>query len=190
MHRLSILLCLLLVLTACAPQVPMQTAMPTPSVAPTQTSSSAETPVPTAEDALQELLQDYAPQSLNMFRPFEPIEITPEQFAEEMAEQKLAFSETGELELKEMIEVCAESYEYAIQAFMENDKEKALKVIEKEKKADELEVTLRTKHIKRLTNQECNTEAGIVFLDTVICLERISDHARNIAEEVLEHTAL
>jgi len=44
---------------------------------------------------------------------------------------------------------------------------------------------LRTKHIKRLTNQECNTEAGIVFLDTVICLERISDHARNIAEEVL-----
>ena len=29
MHRLSILLCLLLVLTACAPQVPMHTAMPT-----------------------------------------------------------------------------------------------------------------------------------------------------------------
>ena len=81
MHRLSILLCLLLVLTACAPQVPMQTAMPTPTVAPTQTSSS----MLTAEDALQELLQDYEPQSLNMFRPFKPIEITPEQFAEEMA---------------------------------------------------------------------------------------------------------
>ena len=108
------------------------------------------------------------------------------EFAEEMSENKLTFSETGELELKEMIEVCADSYEYAIQAFMENDKEKALKVIEKEKRADELELALRTKHIKRLTNQECNTEAGIVFLDTVICLERISDHARNIAEEVLE----
>ena len=107
------------------------------------------------------------------------------EFAEEMAENKLSFSEIGTQELKEMIEVCADSYEYAIQAFMENDKEKALKVIEKEKKADELELTLRTKHIKRLTNQECNTEAGIVFLDTVICLERISDHARNIAEEVL-----
>ena len=107
------------------------------------------------------------------------------EFAEEMSENKLTFSETGELELKEMIEVCADSYEYAIQAFMENDKEKALKVIEKEKRADELELALRTKHIKRLTNQECNTEAGIVFLDTVICLERISDHARNIAEEVL-----
>ena len=107
------------------------------------------------------------------------------EFAEEMAEHKLSFSEQGELELKEMITVCADSYEYAIQAFMEHDKEKALKVIENEKRADELEVSLRTKHIKRLTNQECNTEAGIVFLDTVICLERISDHARNIAEEVL-----
>ncbi len=107
------------------------------------------------------------------------------EFAEEMSEKKLSFSEIGTNELKEMIEVCADCYEYAIQAFMENDKEKALKVIENEIRADELEVQLRTKHIKRLTNQECNTEAGIVFLDTVICLERISDHARNIAEEVL-----
>lgn len=41
------------------------------------------------------------------------------------------------------------------------------------------------KHIKRLTNQQCNTEAGVVFLDSLVCLERISDHARNIAEEVL-----
>lgn len=107
------------------------------------------------------------------------------EFAETMADKKLSFSEMGAKELKEMIEICADSYDYAIQAFMENDKEKALKVIEKEMKADELELKLRTKHIKRLTNQECNTEAGIVFLDTVICLERISDHARNIAEEVL-----
>ena len=107
------------------------------------------------------------------------------EFAETMADKKLSFSEIGTQELKEMIDVCADSYEYAIQAFMENDREKAMKVIEKERKADELEIKLRAKHIKRLTNQECNTEAGIVFLDTVICLERISDHARNIAEEVL-----
>ena len=107
------------------------------------------------------------------------------EFAETMAEKKLSFSEIGARELKEMIEVCADSYDLAIQAFMENDKEKAIKVIKKENRADELEIKLRAKHIKRLTNQECNTEAAIVFLDTVICMERISDHARNIAEEVL-----
>ena len=111
------------------------------------------------------------------------------EFAETMAERKLSFSEIGARELKDMMEVCADSYNYAIQAFAENDKEKALHVIEKEIKADDLELKLRKKHIKRLTNQECNTEAGIVFLDTVICMERISDHARNIAEEVLKAEA-
>ena len=50
-----------------------------------------------------------------------------------------------------------------------------------------MEISLRSKHIKRLASNQCNTEAGIVFLDTLVCLERISDHARNIAEEVLEN---
>ncbi len=111
------------------------------------------------------------------------------EYAEMMAEKKLTFSEVGEAGLKEMLTTCANCYYYAIEAFMEEDKEKARKVIELESKADELEVSLRTKHIKRLTNQECNTEAGIVFLDTLVGMERISDHARNIAEEVLEHMA-
>ena len=109
--------------------------------------------------------------------------------AEMMAEKKLTFSEVGETGLREMLTTCANCYYYAIEAFMEEDKEKAGKVIELERKADELEVSLRTMHIKRLTNQECNTEAGIVFLDTLVGMERISDHARNIAEEVLEHMA-
>ena len=109
------------------------------------------------------------------------------EYVEELKEKKVHFTESGQKEMKEMLEVCFDSYNYAIEAFIEEDKEKALKVIEKETKADDLEIKLRAKHIKRLTNNECNTEAGIVFLDMLVCLERISDHARNIAEEVLEH---
>ena len=109
------------------------------------------------------------------------------EYAEELKLQKLQFSEMGQVELREMIEVCFDCYNYAIEAFMEENKDKALKVIENETRADDLEIKLRAKHIKRLTNNQCNTEAGIVFLDMLICLERISDHARNIAEEVLEH---
>lgn len=111
------------------------------------------------------------------------------EYAEELKLQKLQFSEMGQVELREMIEVCFDCYNYAIEAFMEENKDKALKVIENETRADDLEIKLRAKHIKRLTNNQCNTEAGIVFLDMLICLERISDHARNIAEEVLEHMA-
>jgi len=109
------------------------------------------------------------------------------EFAEEMKEKKLQFSEEGTAEMKEMLGVCFDAYKYAIESFKNNDKEIALKVIECETKADDLEIELRSKHIKRLTTQQCNTEAGIIFLDVLVALERISDHARNIAEEVLEH---
>lgn len=108
------------------------------------------------------------------------------EFAETMYEKKASFSEIGTEHLKEMFEVCADSYQYAYEAFAEQSREKALKVIEKETQADDLEITLRSRHIKRLASNQCETEAGIVFLDTLVCLERISDHARNIAEEVLE----
>ena len=107
------------------------------------------------------------------------------EFAESLLEKQVHFSEVGVEHLNKMLDVCIASYLYALEAFESNDRESALKTIEKETEADGLEISLRAKHIKRLTNQQCNTEAGVVFLDSLVCLERISDHARNIAEEVL-----
>lgn len=107
------------------------------------------------------------------------------EYAETMAERNAEFTESGTQHLKEMIEVCAESYKYAIEALAENSTEKAMKVIEKESIADDLETKLRNKHMKRLASGQCSTDAGLAFLDTLVSLERISDHARNIAEEVL-----
>ena len=109
------------------------------------------------------------------------------EFAEEMKEKKLSFSEEASSEMKEMLDICFDAYKYAMEAFKENNKDFALKAVENETKADELEIKLRTKHIRRLTNQTCNPEKGIIFLDVLVALERISDHARNVAEEVLEH---
>ena len=110
------------------------------------------------------------------------------EFAETMTERKATFTEKGEAELKEMVNVCFDSFRYAIEAFEEDGKEKAMKVIEKESQADDLEIRLRTEHMKRLADNQCNTDAGIVFLDALVALERISDHSRNIAEEVLTGT--
>ena len=107
------------------------------------------------------------------------------EFAETLRDKKVAFSAVAKEQFDEMIKESVESYFYALDAFKENSQEKALTVIEKETKVDDLEITLRTSHIKRLSNNQCNTEAGIVFLDALVCMERISDHARNIAEEVL-----
>ena len=107
------------------------------------------------------------------------------EFAETLTERKAVFTDVGRAELREMAEVCAASFRYALEAFVENDKEKAMKVIEKESQADDLEIKLRTGHMQRLANNQCNTDAGIVYLDALVALERISDHSRNIAEEVL-----
>lgn len=107
------------------------------------------------------------------------------EFAETLAEKKVSFSEVAKKQLDEMLTDSVDSYMYALDALREQSHEKAMLVIEKETKVDDLEIELRSGHIKRLAKNECNTEAGIVFLDALVCLERISDHARNIAEEVL-----
>ncbi len=108
------------------------------------------------------------------------------EFAETMNEKKLEFSDIAVSNLQDMIDETVQCYEYALDAFKENNHEKALKVIEKETNVDNYEINLRSSHMKRLSRNECNTEAGVVFLDALVCVERISDHARNIAEEVLE----
>lgn len=108
------------------------------------------------------------------------------EYAETLYEKKAAFSELGAEGIKQMFAVCMDSFQYALEAFEEGSREKALKAIEKETQADDLEISLRTKHIEWLANNQCDTEAGIVFLDAITSLERISDHARNIAEEVLK----
>jgi len=105
--------------------------------------------------------------------------------SEALHERKLSFSQKAAEQVKEMLEVCISSYKYALQAYEEDDISKAKKVIELETKADVLEISMRADHIKRLTHSECNAESGVVYLDALVCLERISDHARNIAEEVL-----
>ncbi len=107
------------------------------------------------------------------------------EFAETLKEHKASFSDIAREEMLRMIDICTDSYRYALEALEERSKEKAMKVIEKESQADDLEISLRTEHMRRLANNQCSTDAGIVFLDALVCLERISDHARNIAEEIL-----
>ena len=51
---------------------------------------------------------------------------------------------------------------------------------------DQLERKLQAKHIQRLGKGKCSAHAGVYFSDIVSVLERVSDHAMNIAFSVLE----
>lgn len=96
------------------------------------------------------------------------------------------FSDKAKTELKEMVSKVQESYELALEALKERNRYKAQKVIEIEGVVDEMEKILRKKHITRLNDGRCELSSGIVFLDILSNLERISDHASNIALAVLD----
>lgn len=95
---------------------------------------------------------------------------------------KSAFSDDGIQDIKIISECVMLSIENAIAA-REGTIDDAVSVTRfYENKVDELEEKLREKHIDRLSRHICHTQAGIIFLDAISDLERISDHAMNIAD--------
>ena len=51
---------------------------------------------------------------------------------------------------------------------------------------DERERKLQRAHVKRLTKNKCTPEAGMLFSDTISGLERVADHATNIAFAIMD----
>ncbi|SHI95368.1 phosphate:Na+ symporter [Dethiosulfatibacter aminovorans DSM 17477] len=101
-------------------------------------------------------------------------------------ENKSKFSEMAKDELNDMLELVIDTYKLSILTFKTTESELGMKVFEKEKKINAMEKELRSSHIKRLNEGACITQTGIVFLDTISNLERIGDHATNIAESIIE----
>ncbi len=104
-------------------------------------------------------------------------------------ENKLDFSESALAEIKHMSERVIKSYKQALTALKEVDHELARSVIEREGEIDLMEKNLRKKHIRRLNEGKCQPAAGVLFLDIINNLERIGDHASNIAGAVLDSVA-
>ena len=88
-------------------------------------------------------------------------------------------------DLNGMFELTIETVRKAVSSLDSNDHELAREVAEKEDMIDKMERKLRKKHILRLNEGLCSGQAGIVFVDIISNLERIGDHAVNIAEAVL-----
>ena len=98
-----------------------------------------------------------------------------------VVEHKLDFSETGRKDLEAISENVLKSFSYAIDARQHASMDSVRKVSQYEDEVDNLEEELREKHIERLSAGKCVASAGIVFLDIISNLERVSDHAYNLA---------
>ena len=97
-----------------------------------------------------------------------------------MREHNLEFSQEAKEELQRISDSTLKAFTMAIQARNTKSLEDIRKVSQYEDEVDSLEDELRENHIARLSSGKCTSEAGIVFLDIISNLERISDHALNI----------
>ncbi|EEK80421.1 sodium:phosphate symporter [Bacillus cereus] len=98
---------------------------------------------------------------------------------------RVSLSDEALAELNEMLELTISTLKDAVEALTNFDTELAQTVIAKERKIDQMERVLRKRHVIRLNERSCSGDASIIFVDMVSNLERIGDHAVNIADGVL-----
>jgi phosphate:Na+ symporter len=98
---------------------------------------------------------------------------------------KVKLTDLAASDLDEMFRLTIETVKKSVQSFDENNMDLAREVAKQEEQIDKMERRLRKEHIFRLNNGECTVQAGIVFVDIISNLERMGDHAVNIAETVL-----
>lgn len=99
---------------------------------------------------------------------------------------RVRLSDDAKQELEEMFTLTLDTVKKSLECLDTLDPELAKEVIAKEDKIDSMERTLRKRHIIRLNEGTCTGDAGVVFADIVSNLERIGDHASNIAESIEE----
>lgn len=84
-------------------------------------------------------------------------------------------------EVEEISKATLESVDIAIRCFKKRESNDEIIVNEIEERIDILEKSFRNNNIMRLNSRQCYANAGVMFFDLLSNLERIGDHANNIA---------
>ena len=99
-------------------------------------------------------------------------------------EKDLQFSDTALEEMNNIYSKAKENFNVALKGLEDDDKSIISKVYEIEDEVDALDKLYRKKHIERLNNGKCTIDSGVLFLDLLTNLERISDHSCNIVNNI------
>lgn len=107
------------------------------------------------------------------------------QYAITLTDKKVAVSPEGQAELRVMSEKALEAIRTSLNLFELRDEKRLHEVAALEQEVDDMKKTYTNNHIARLQEKFCDSQAGVVFTNMVAALERIADHANNIANSLV-----
>ncbi len=106
--------------------------------------------------------------------------------AQKRKDKDIKFTKDGVKELTEMMNAVNDNMHLCIEMFATRNDDHLKEIEDLEEKVDRMERDIQDSHIERLTRGECSPESGIIFNDIVVGLERVCDHATNIAYSVVK----
>lgn len=98
-----------------------------------------------------------------------------------MKEQNLSFTKKATKEIQDMFEKDMRILVCALEMFETDDRSHMQEILDIEEEVDQMEIDLQNSHIRRMAKGKCSPESGLVFTDLVTGLERVADHATNVA---------
>lgn len=109
--------------------------------------------------------------------------------AQTKKERGITFSNAAMKELTGMVDAVNQNIQLSLDMFMTRNDDHLKQIEEIEDRVDQMERDIQDSHIVRMTKGECSPEAGIIFNDIITGLERVCDHATNIAFSTLKGNA-
>ena len=109
-------------------------------------------------------------------------------YATEMEEKGLVFSDVAMVEIKTMYSVIMEMYDIATKTFDTDEVVDLKRLSTLEQKTDELKKQFSMAHFERLSQTGCSMELGGYFISIISNLERVGDHLINIGYSIQNPT--
>ena len=108
------------------------------------------------------------------------------EISQKRRDEKIVFSAKAEHEIEELSDIVSAMLDKSIHIVRKQitDAEIIAEVIALEAQVDDMSEALADHHVDRVKNKKCTPKNGMLYLDMLNNLERIADHADNLASSV------
>ena len=102
--------------------------------------------------------------------------------SEQKKRRRISFTEAARVDLREFETLVKENLEDVASLIAKKDDQAIARIFRREEEVDHIFKEYKDRHLERVYKRICNAEAGPIFVEILIHIERISDHCENIAE--------